>query len=162
MPSQRARPATITTSSAGTGRVPPLTMARERRLSAVVEARWEAGYRTDVAVREFRFVADEPPRSGGEDAGAMPTEYLLVALSSCFAMALGHVARKRDPALGPLTVKAVATYDGPAFSAIDPEVTFEQGPPHDVDALVERASRVCYVSNTLRRAPELTVTVAPA
>jgi putative redox protein len=137
-------------------------MSRERRLSAVVEARWEAGYRTDVAVREFRFVADEPPRSGGEDAGAMPTEYLLVALSSCFAMALGHVARKRDLELGPLTVKAVATYDGPSFSAIDLEVAFEQGPPDDVDALIERASRVCYVSNTLRRAPELTVTVAPA
>jgi putative redox protein len=137
-------------------------MSRERRLSAVVEARWEAGYRTDVAVREFRFVADEPPRSGGEDAGAMPTEYLLVALSSCFAMALGHVARKRDLELGPLTVKAVATYDGPSFSAIDLEVAFGQGPPDDVDALIERASRVCYVSNTLRRAPELTVTVAPA
>jgi organic hydroperoxide reductase OsmC/OhrA len=92
----------------------------------------------------------------------MPTEYLLVALSSCFAMALGHVARKRDLELGPLTVKAVATYDGPSFSAIDLEVVFEQGPPDGVDALVERASRVCYVSNTLRRAPELTVTVAPA
>jgi putative redox protein len=137
-------------------------MSRERRLSAVVEARWEAGYRTDVAVREFRFVADEPPASGGEDAGAMPTEYLLVALSSCFAMALGHVARKRDLELGPLTVKAVATYDGPSFRAIDLVVVFEQGPPNGVDALVERASRVCYVSNTLRRAPELTVTVAPA
>jgi putative redox protein len=137
-------------------------MSRERKLSAVVEARWEAGYRTDVAVREFRFIADEPPRSGGEDAGAMPTEYLLVALSSCFAMALGHVARKRDLELGPLTVKAVATYDGPSFSAIDLEVVFEQGPPDGVDALVERASRVCYVSNTLRRAPELTVSVAPA
>jgi putative redox protein len=137
-------------------------MSRERRLSAVVEAKWEASYRTDVAVRQFRFVADEPPGSGGEDAGAMPTEYLLVALSSCFAMALGHVARKRDLELGPLTVKAVATYDGPSFSAIDLEVVFEQGPPDGVDALVERASRVCYVSNTLRRAPELTVTVAPA
>jgi putative redox protein len=137
-------------------------MSRERRLSAVVEARWESGYRTDVAVREFRFVADEPPGSGGEDAGAMPTEYLLVALSSCFAMALGHVARKRDLELGPLTVKAVATYDGPSFSAIDLEVAFEQGPPDDVDVLVERASRVCYVSNTLRRAPDLSVTVASA
>jgi putative redox protein len=137
-------------------------MSRERRRSAAVEARWEAGYRTDIAVREFRFVADEPARSGGDDAGAMPTEYLLVALSSCFAMALGHVARKRDLELGPLTVKAVATYDGPSFSAIDLEVAFEQGPPDDVDALVERASRVCYVSNTLRRAPELTVSVAPA
>jgi organic hydroperoxide reductase OsmC/OhrA len=137
-------------------------MARERRLSAVAEARCEAGYRADIAVRQFGFVADEPPGSGGEDAGAMPTEYLLVALSSCYAMALVHVARKRDVVLGPLTVRAVATYDGPSFSAIDLEVAFDQGPPEEVDALVARASRVCYVSNTLRRAPDLTVTVTPA
>jgi organic hydroperoxide reductase OsmC/OhrA len=137
-------------------------MSREPRLSAVAEARWESGYRADIVVREFRFVADEPPRSGGEDAGAMPTEYLLVALSSCYAMALAHVARKRDLALGPLTVKAIATYDGPSFSAIDLAVVFDQGPPEEVEALLERASRVCYVSNTLRRAPDLTVKVAPA
>ncbi|MGH9231479.1 MAG: OsmC family protein [Acidimicrobiales bacterium] len=127
----------------------------------MAEARWESGYRADIAVRQFRFVADEPPRSGGEDAGAMPTEYLLVALSSCYAMALAHVARKREVALGPLTVKAVATYDGSSFSAIDLDVVFGQGPPEAVEALVERASRVCYVSNTLRRAPQLTVTVTP-
>jgi putative redox protein len=136
-------------------------MASERKVSATAEARWEAGYRTDITVRQFRFVADEPPGSGGEDAGAMPTEYLLVALSSCYAMALGHVARKRDVALGPLTVKAVATYDGPSFSAIDLEVVFAQDPPAEIDLLVERASRVCYVSNTLARAPRLTVTVSP-
>ena len=63
----------------------------------------------------------------------MPTEYLLVALSSCFAMALAHVARKRDVALGPLTVKAVGTYDGPSFSAIDLEVVFEEDPPRGID-----------------------------
>ena len=137
-------------------------MSRERKLSAVAEARWEAGYRADIAVRQFGFVADEPPGSGGKDAGAMPTEFLLVALSSCYAMALAHVARKQDLALGPLTVKAVATYDGPSFSAIDLEVVFDQGPPEEIEALVERASRVCYVSNTLRRAPQLTVTVTPA
>jgi putative redox protein len=118
-------------------------MARERKLSATAEARWKAGYRADVTVRQFRFVADEPPRSGGDDGGAMPTEYLLVAL-------------------GPLTVKAVGTYDGPSFSAIDLEVEFEQEPPAGIDVLVEQASRVCYVSNTLSRSPSLTVTVSPA
>jgi organic hydroperoxide reductase OsmC/OhrA len=137
-------------------------MAAERRLSATAEARWEEGYRADVAVRQFRFVADEPPGSGGQDDGAMPTEYLLVAISSCFALALAHVARKRDLALGPLTVKAVATYDGPSYGAIDLEVAFDDSPPAGIDELVERARRVCYVSNTLARSPQLTVTVAGA
>jgi putative redox protein len=137
-------------------------MAAERRLSATAEARWEEGYRADVAVRQFRFVADEPPGSGGQDDGAMPTEYLLVAISSCFALALAHVARKRDLALGPLTVKALATYDGPSYGAIDLEVAFDDSPPAGIDELVERARRVCYVSNTLARSPQLTVTVAGA
>jgi putative redox protein len=75
---------------------------------------------------------------------------------------LAHVARKRGLALGPLTVRAVATYDGPAFSAIDLEVAFEGDPPAAIDVLVERASRVCYVSNTLTRSPRLAVTVSPA
>ena len=48
-----------------------------RSASATAEARWEAGYRAEVTVRQFRFVVDEPPGFGGEDAGAMPTEYLL-------------------------------------------------------------------------------------
>ena len=133
-PPRRARPRPRPRSRATTR----LTMASEPRHSAVAEARWEAGYRADVTVRQFRFVVDEPPQSGGEDAGAMPTEYLLVALSSCFAMALGHVARKRELALGPLTVRAVATYDGPSFSAIDLEVVFDDGPP-DGDRRTRRA-----------------------
>jgi uncharacterized OsmC-like protein len=135
-------------------------MPGERKLSATAEARWEDGYRTDVTLRHHRFVADELPCSGGEDAGPMPTEYLLVALSSCFATALAHVARKRDLALGPLTVQATATYDGPSFSAIDLDVVFDHGPPAGIDDLVARAQRVCYVSNTLSRSPRLTVTVS--
>jgi organic hydroperoxide reductase OsmC/OhrA len=136
-------------------------MAQPRRLSAPVEARWERGYRADVTVRQFRFVVDEPADVGGDDAGAMPTEYLLVALSSCYAMALAHVARKRDVALGPLTVRAVATYDGPSFSAVDIEVVFDDQPPPVIDELVERAATVCYVTKTLARRPQVTVTVAP-
>jgi organic hydroperoxide reductase OsmC/OhrA len=134
-------------------------MAEGGKVSATAEARWEAGYRTDVALRHYRFVTDEPC-SFGQDAGPMPTEYLLVALSSCFATALAHVARKRDVALGPLTVKATATYDGPSFSAVDLEVRFDRSPPAGIDDLVARARRVCYVSNTLARSPCLTVTVS--
>jgi putative redox protein len=136
-------------------------MAEPRRRSAPAEARWEGGYRTDVTVREFQFVVDEPAGVGGDDAGAMPTEYLLVALSSCYAMALAHVARKRDLSLSALTVRAVATYDGPSFGAIDVEVEFDDPPPPGIDELVQRASKVCYVSNTLARSPRVTVTVAP-
>ena len=38
-----------------------MTMVGGRKRSATAEARWEAGYRAEVAVRQFRFVVDEPP-----------------------------------------------------------------------------------------------------
>jgi organic hydroperoxide reductase OsmC/OhrA len=107
-------------------------------------------------------VLDEPATFGGGDAGAMPTEHLLVAISSCYALALAHVARKHAIDLGPLTVTAVATYDGPSFGAIDLDVEVDRPPPPDMDMLVERASRVCYVSNTLARPPQVNVTVTPS
>jgi organic hydroperoxide reductase OsmC/OhrA len=135
-------------------------MAAERTHSSPVSARWESGYRADVRVRDFDLVVDEPERAGGDDTGPMPTEYLLVALSSCYALALGHVARKRDIVTGPFTVEAVGTYEGPSFVAIDVKVSFDGDAPAEIDILLERAARVCYVSNTLARQPAVTFAVS--
>lgn len=35
---------------------------------------------SEVAVRDFRVVVDEPPSRGGEDRAPSPLEYVLVAL----------------------------------------------------------------------------------
>jgi uncharacterized OsmC-like protein len=35
---------------------------------------------SEVAVRHFTVVSDEPPSRGGEDRGPTPLEYVLVAL----------------------------------------------------------------------------------
>jgi putative redox protein len=134
-------------------------MAAEPRHSSPVRARWESGYRADVRVRTFDLVVDEPESDGGDDTGPKPTEYLLVALSSCYALALGYVARKRDVVLGPFTVEAIGTYDGPSFEAIDLKVCFDDEPPAEIDVLLERAACVCYVSNTLARQPAVTFSV---
>ena len=134
-------------------------MAAERTHSSPVRARWESGYRADVSVRTFDLVVDEPQWADGDDTGPMPTEYLLVALSSCYALALGHVARKRDIVTGPFTVEAIGTYEGPSFVAIDVKVSFDDAPPGEIDMLLERAARVCYISNTLARQPAVTFSV---
>ncbi len=134
-------------------------MAAERTHSSPVRARWESGYRADVRVRKFDLVVDEPESADGDDTGPMPTEYLLVALSSCYALALGHVARKRDIVTGPFTVEAIGTYEGPSFGAIEVKVSFDDSPPAEIDMLLERAARVCYVSNTLARQPAVTFSV---
>jgi uncharacterized OsmC-like protein len=111
------------------------------------------GYRCRLSVRHFELVADEPPSvPGGTDAGPQPTELLLAALASCFAMALAHVARKRQVELPDLRVTAVGEHRGPAFGALRVEVR-TGGDGAVVRSLLRSAAALCYVSTTLRQAP---------
>jgi uncharacterized OsmC-like protein len=133
----------------------------ERRTSAIVEARFVEGYHATVRVRQFEAEVDEPPTSGGADLGPMPTEYLLMSLASCFALAVAHVARRDGVEVGPFRVTAEGTYAGPSFSSVDVVVHLDDDPPEGIEELIERARRVCYVSNTLARQPEIVAKLAP-
>lgn len=87
--------------------------------------------------------------AGGDGTGPQPTDLFLASFASCFALSLAHVARKRGIELEDLSVRAIGTYGGPKFVSVRIEVTSS----HDraeLEKLVERASAVCYVSNTLR------------
>lgn len=114
-----------------------------------IVATWEGGYRCRVAARQFEIVSDEPPTAGGEDAGPTPTELLLASLSTCFAMAIAHVARKRGLELPGYQVAVSGEYDGPRFRRVRVEVR-PDGLVDGIEELIERALAVCYVSNTLR------------
>jgi uncharacterized OsmC-like protein len=130
--------------------------------SRSVQARWEAGMRAVVSVRDFALVVDEPESSGGENTGPMPTEYLLSALASCYALALAWAARKRSLVLDPFTIDLRGVYDGPSFRSFEIVVRFDGAVPDSIDVLVESAKRSCWVSNTLRRASTIDVVVADA
>jgi putative redox protein len=121
-----------------------------------VEARWLGGYRASVSTRHFTVQVEEPPSAGGSDAGPMPTEYLLISLASCFALAIAHVARRDGVELSPFSVTAQGTYDGPCLSDVELSVRLEGPRPPVMDELLVKARRVCYVSNTLARQPTLT------
>lgn len=121
-----------------------------------VSARWLGAYRCDVSSGDFTIPVDEPTKYGGTNQGPQPTELLLAALSSCFTLAVAHAAGKRGIELSHLEVEVTGTYDGPSFSALEIRV--------DVDCddavknrLLEAAARVCYVSNTIRNTPEMSV-----
>lgn len=123
-----------------------------------VHTRWDSGMRAVTQVGDFEVVVDEPESSGGTDTGPQPTDLLLVSVSSCFALALAFVARKRGVELLGLDVTAVGRYEGLKFDRIS--LSISSGSPRSVvEDLLPEAQRVCYVSNTLRHQPEIAVEV---
>jgi putative redox protein len=126
-------------------------------LTNSVVARWEGGWRCRVEAGGFDLLVDEPESAGGTGTGPMPTEYLLAAMASCYALALQWAAGKRGITLPRFTVTATGTYDGPRFSRLQLTVA---GPSSEIERLIEPALRVCYVSNTLAAPPPVEVTVA--
>ena len=124
-----------------------------------VRTRWDGGMRTVTQAGNFEVVVDEPETSGGTDTGPQPTDLLLVSVSSCLALALAWVARKRGVDLLGLDVTALGRYAGLKFDKIS--VTISSASPRSVvEDLLPEAQRVCYVSNTLRHQPELAVEVS--
>jgi uncharacterized OsmC-like protein len=125
-----------------------------------VQARWSGGLSATVTAREHELFADEPAQFGGADAGMMPTELMFAALSSCFCLAVAHVAAKRDIELPGLRVTVDAERMGRElrYGRLRVEVAAVAG-EHDLAALVERAKPFCWVSNML--ANDLEVTYVP-
>lgn len=123
-----------------------------------VTARWEGGWRCRVEAGGFSLVVDEPESAGGTGAGPMPTEYMLTAMASCYALALAWAAGKRGITLPDLAVTATGTYDGPRFSRLRLTV-ISTAAREVIERLVEPALRVCYVSNTVATSPPIEVTV---
>ncbi|MGH3454720.1 MAG: OsmC family protein [Nocardioidaceae bacterium] len=124
-----------------------------------VHTEWTGGMRAVTQVGKFEVVVDEPEKAGGTDTGPQPTDLLLASISSCMALAIAFVARKRGIELDGLEVTGVGVYKGLRFDRVSLSVASET--PNDIlDELIPEAERLCYVSNTLRHQPELTVEVA--
>jgi putative redox protein len=122
-----------------------------------VAATWEGGYATTVQARGHRIPVDEPEYAGGADSGAMPTEVFCAALASCFCMAIAHVAR-RDGESEPrgLTVDVRAVRAGRELRYGEIVVNARAAvPAEQLESLVTRARRVCWVSNTLAKPPAI-------
>lgn len=125
----------------------------------VLLAQWSSGYRSHVAVRDFDVVADEPESVGGTDEGPTPTELFLIALATCFTMAVAHAARKRDVRLDELSVRIEADYEGNRFGWIRLEVTTDLADDL-AERLIERAKAYCFVSNTIMQPPRIEYALA--
>jgi putative redox protein len=128
--------------------------------SVHVEARRTGPLAAVVTARDHELTADEPLDAGGQDRGMMPTELIFAALSSCFCLAVAHVASKRGIELGDLRVSVDAERVGRElrYGRVRVQIEAVSG-DHDLAALVERAKPFCWVSNML--APDIEVSYVP-
>lgn len=63
------------------------------------------GFRTEITAGGHEFVADEPLRAGGTNAGPTPYDYLIAALGACMAMTVRWYATRRGWPLDEVTVR---------------------------------------------------------
>ncbi|HTR88956.1 MAG TPA: OsmC family protein [Solirubrobacteraceae bacterium] len=62
------------------------------------------GLRHTVQLRDHAFTVDEPPESGGEDAGPSPQALLAASLASCTAITMEMYAARKGWDIGHLEV----------------------------------------------------------
>lgn len=119
-----------------------------------VKINWLRDYQTEIEVRGLHHLkGDEAPEYGGEDAGPMPTDYLLVAVGTCMCLAVAHVAKKRRLPLGQLKVGVSARKHEKEFRFDSIDLLIQADlPPDQLQPLIEQARRVCFVSNTITAA----------
>jgi len=100
-------------------------------------------HETEVAARDFHFLADEP-LDGAEGVGPTPTEYLLIALASCTAITLRQYADRKYDYAGDIRVDV--RYHEPrtegAERYLQRTVTLSEAVPEpDLDVMIDLAER---------------------
>jgi putative redox protein len=123
-----------------------------RSLTAV----WTGDQSATVTVGGLRLAIGEDAVLDDGSPAPLPTDVLLASVASCFAIAMAFVAGKRGLELPGLAVDVTAEYDGPRVSTIDIDVR-SSADPQLVERLLEPARRLCWVTNTLRTPPQITV-----
>jgi putative redox protein len=73
------------------------------------------------------IVVDEPPDSGGSDAGPSPGRLLAASLASCTAVTMELYAERKEWEIGAVEVDVDATYDGHVPTAFEVTVRLPAG-----------------------------------
>lgn len=111
-----------------------------------------------VESRGHAWTVDEPPERGGTDAGATPVETFLGALLSCLTVSFKSAARRHNVTVDRIEGRAQANPKGYITEvAVDLDV-WSPDPEPEVQALLDRAKRGCFVGAVMR--PEIPYTVA--
>ena len=118
-----------------------------------------AGDRYAVQVRSYSHVwsLDEPASDGGEDIGPDPVTAFLGALLSCLTIAFKAAARRRKIVIERIEGHAQAPPKGQVKEIALTLAVRSAASEQDLQILLERAKRGCYVSGLLK--PDIRLTV---
>ncbi|MCY0884085.1 MAG: OsmC family protein [Acidianus infernus] len=75
--------------------------------------------KSEIKVRHFTLVVDEPEYFGGTDSGPNPLEYLLTALAGCISITLQLVAREKGIKVRNVSLEITGTLDTDKFLGKD-------------------------------------------
>ena len=133
---------------------PVVTFAADSRLAS--------GYRTEVIIRDFNFIVDEPPTIGGDDGGPSPVELILAALGTCQEIVYATYSRVLGIPIDGVSVHAEGRLDLRGFFGVGDcpagfkDVSFDvaiesAASPDDIARLVAAVNIHCPVLDILRQ-----------
>jgi len=80
-----------------------------------ISARASSATRTDISVRNFSLIIDEPEKLGGTNAGPNPLEYELASLAGCLNVTGHLVAEEMGLTIGNFSLELSATLNPARF-----------------------------------------------
>ena len=118
--------------------------------------------RTDVSVRDLTVTIDEPEERGGTNAGATPTETLVVALIGCTTVVSHRIADRLGIELEDMKVDVAADFDRRGvmqeehlevpFPRMELNVSVTTSATPDAMAELQRdLAKFCPISNMIRQ-----------
>ncbi len=118
-----------------------------------------AGDQYAVQVRSHAHVwsLDEPASDGGQDTGPDPVTAFLGALLSCLTIAFKAAARRRKISIERIEGHAKASPKGQVKEIALTLAVWSAASEQDLQLLLERARRGCYVSGVLKPDIQLTM-----
>ena len=114
-----------------------------------------------AAARTHTVFVDRPVDKGGSDRGPLGGEYLLISLGGCFLSTLLAAIKTREADVSDVHVSVLGTIGGvpERFESMVVRVTAEYSDEDLMRKLVAMAERGCLVTNTLKDAVALSVTL---
>lgn len=122
-----------------------------------IESKLEHGFTTEIKVRDFEFVSDEPLSLGGANKGPNPVEYVLGALAACQEIVIKAYASQLGIALQEVRVEASGDLDlegffnlsdaRPGFNKVNYKtiITTEETNPEKLQLLKDFSNQRCPV-----------------